>query len=478
MDKSNHRSPALDEVFSPRGIAVIGASGSGKMGFAEMNIMALLEAEYPAIYPVNQKYSSVLGLKCYPSILNIPGPVDHLIVSIPADSVLELLDQCAQKKVKSVHFFTAGFGESGLKERADLEKTMLEKARQGGFRIVGPNCVGLFVPKNRVVNTLSVPLEPGPVSFISQSGGHASTLPMFSATRGLRYSKVVSYGNALDIDEIELLDYLTHDSETKIISAYLEGIRDGHRFRQALEKAAQAKPVVIYKGGRTEAGLRAAHSHTASLTSSVAVFESLCHQMNSILVDNMDELIDVLVTLNFVNPLPAGHRLALVGAGGGPSVLAGDEMETAGLEMPRFSDKLQDNLKKVLPFDGSIFSNPLDTSNMTAPSAIEAALDILGRSDEVDLIVYHLGFHAIGMWGRGRFSSTEYLNTVTDILEKARRNYHKPVLLALRPAQNREGMSEFLAAQEAFVKAGFPVYYSLGGLALALKRVLDWHARG
>jgi acyl-CoA synthetase (NDP forming) len=477
MNQINGIGPSLDEVFAPQGIAVIGASGSGKLAFAEMNVIALTAANYPNIYPVNQKYSEVLGLKCYPSVVDIPDRVDHVIVSIPAEAVLELLDQCAEKKVKSVQFFTAGFSESGLKDRVDLEKAMLAKARQGGFRIIGPNCVGLFVPQNRVYNMVGAPLEAGPIAFISQSGGHASNLPIFSALRGLRFSKIVSYGNGLDINEIELLQYLARDPETKIISAYLEGIKNGQAFHRALETAAKAKPVIIYKGGKTEAGLRAAHSHTASMTSSVAVFESLCRQTNSIQVDNVDELMDAIVTLQFVDPIPAGYRTALVGAGGGPSVQAGDEMENEGLAMPRFSDQTQDELKKVLPVDGGIFTNPLDTSNMTLPGAIAAAFDILGRSGEVDMIVYHLGFHAISMWGRNRLSSLEYLSDLTDVMKKAWNQYRKPILLALRPAQNEEGMPEFLTVQKAFVDAGFPVYYSLSNLALSVRRVIDWKSR-
>lgn len=147
--------PSLEEIFSPRGVAVVGASLSGS--FATMVAQSLKAAGFPAVYPVNPKYTEILGLPCYPSVRAIPGVVDHVVVSIPAESALALLDDCTAKGVKSVHFFTAGFSESGDAERAELERAMLSKARSGGFRIIGPNCIGLFVPRSRLVNAMGVP---------------------------------------------------------------------------------------------------------------------------------------------------------------------------------------------------------------------------------------------------------------------------------------------------------------------------------
>jgi acyl-CoA synthetase (NDP forming) len=453
---------SLDELFSPRGVAVVGASGSGKLSFGELVLLALKEADFPAIYPVNPNYTEVLGLRCYPDLVSIPGVVDHVVVNIPAESALDLLDQCAAKGIRSVHFFTAGFGESGFTERAELEKELLKKARTGGFRIIGPNCVGLFVPRSRLTNLLGAPLEPGPIAFISQSGGHASNLPTDGAPRGLRFSKVVSYGNALDLGEGELLEYLRRDSETEIIAAYVEGVRDGRRFLAALRQAAAEKPVVIYKGGKTEAGKRAAYGHTASMTSSVAIFEGLCRQTHSIQVDDLDGMIDVLVALRFAQPLPRGRAVALVGAGGGPSVLASDEVE------------IQTELREHLPLAGSIFSNPVDTPNLATPRAISTALRILSEAPEIHMIVYHLGFHPISQWGLGRFSSPEFLEPVTTSFVEATEATGKPVLLALQPPLQLNGMEEFVATQSAFVNAGLPVFHSLRGAARAMSRAVDW----
>lgn len=465
---------SLDEVFSPRGVAVVGASGAPKLSFAEMVVHALKEAEFPAIYPVNPKYTEVLGLRCYPNLLSIPGVVDHVVVNIPAESALELLDQCAAKGVRSVHFFTAGFGESGVTERAELEEELLKKARTGGFRIIGPNCVGLFVPRSRLTNLPGVPVEPGPIGFISQSGGHASNLPADGRFRGLKFSKVVSYGNALDVGEGELLEYLCQDAETEIIAAYIEGVRDGRRFFEALREAAESKPVVLYKGGRTEAGKRAALGHTASMTSSVAIFEGMCRQTNTIQVDDLDEMIDVLVALRFVRPLPSGKGVALVGAGGGPSVLASDEVDAAGLQLPHLPAQVQAELMRNLPLAGSIFSNPIDTPNLATPGAIATAIQILSRASDVHMIIYHLGFHPISQWGLGRFASPAFLDPVIEAFNEAREETRKPVLLALRPPLQPNGMEEFVAARAAFVEAGLPVFHSLREGAKAMSRALAW----
>lgn len=463
----------LDDIFSPRGIAVVGVSAKN-FSFAEIVLHSLKEAGFPAIYPVNPKYDEVLGLRCYPGILDIPGVVDHVVVNIPAESALTLLDECAQKGVRSVHFFTAGFGESGDKERASLEKELLAKAKAGGFRIIGPNCVGLFVPKSRLVNVFGMPLDPGPIGFISQSGGHAQNLPLYSGPRGLRFSKVISYGNALDVNEIELLRYFADDDETKFIAAYIEGIKHGEAFRKALTDTASKKPVVLYKGGRTEAGKRTAFGHTASMTSSVEVFDAMCRQAGVIMVHNIDEMIDALSVLCFTQQIPDDTGICLLGAGGGPSVLAGDEMEIEGLHFPAFTVAVQEELKKYLPFAGSIFTNPLDTPNLATPNAIATALNILSSVEEIHMFAYHLGFHPIGSWGYDRFSTDTFYQPVIDAMEKVRQESQKPVLIALRPPWDLAGMKEFLAVQKAFVDAGFPVFHSLSSLAKAMSRIVKW----
>jgi len=467
----------LDEIFNPRSVAVVGVSPVNWMSFAAFSVISLQDAGFPAIYPVNPKYNEAFGLTCYPSVFAIPGSVDHVIVCVPAEMSLDILDDCAKKGVKSVHFFTAGFSESGEKDRAELEKIMLQKARNGGFRIIGPNCTGLFVPRARLTSATRMPMEPGGIAFMSQSGGHSQDMPLHAGARGLRFSKVISYGNALDIDECELLEYFTADAETKIIAVYIEGVREANRFRGVLERAAGKKPVVIYKGGTSDAGLRTTMSHTASITSSIKVFQALCRQVNTIQVDDIQELIDVLVVLSRATPYPAGCGIAVVGVGGGPSVEASDRVEKIGLQLSVLSIQVQDELKGFLPNAGAIFTNPLDATNLVYPDIIYRTMKVLGRAPEVNMIMYHMGFHPVTRWGEGRFNNEFFLNPAAEALHKANMEAHKPVILALGRASDMVGMEELLKVQAAFVAAGLPVFNSIEKAGLAMARVAAWQRK-
>ena len=467
----------LDEVFNPRSVAVVGVSTQNWMSFAAFAVLSLKEAGFPAIYPVNPKYTEAYGLPCYASVSAIPGRVDHVIVCVPAERSLDILDDCARKGVQSVHFFTAGFSESGERKRMDLEREMLQKAREGGFRIIGPNCTGLYVPGARMTTATRLPMEPGEISFMSQSGGHSQDMPLHAGARGLRFNKVISYGNALDIGECELLEYFTNDPGTKVIAAYIEGVRDGSRFRSVLEEAARTKPVVMYKGGTSDAGLRTAMGHTASMTSSVRVFQALSRQVNTIQVDDIHEMIDVLVALSFAAPYPAGRGIAVLGVGGGPSVEAGDKMEKVGLQLLALSAEAQAELKQFLPNDGGIFTNPMDATSLVFPDVIYQTMKAVSRSPGIDIMMYHMGFHPVTRWGEGRFANDFFLKPASDALQKAARETNKPVILALGTASDASGTEEQLKVQEGFVKGGLPVFHSIEKAGLAMARVEAWQRR-
>jgi acyl-CoA synthetase (NDP forming) len=474
------KGPGLDKLFSPRGIAVVGASITkdavmGAASYPNQAVEVLKKAGFPAVYPVNPKYKEIQGLPCYPDLTSIPGMVDHVIVSIPKEATLTLLDDCAKKGVRSVQVFAAGFSESGEAEGAELERQMLRKAREGHFRIIGPNCIGMMAPGKHLVTKKTMPFEPGPIAFFSQSGGYAEDLPLFSRSRGLRFSKTISYGNALDVDETEILEYFARDPETEIIAAYMEGTKNGKRFMKALKEAAASKPVVFQKGGSTESGRRAAYGHSASLTGSAAVFNALCRQHNAIQADDQEELIDMLVALLFARPMPGGTGVAIVGTGGGPSVIASDEMEKMGLRVPPFSPEVQAKLKEFLIATGGIFINPIDARNLISPEAIFETLSLLGRLPEIHTLVYHMGFHPISQWGDGRFTSPSYLQAVTEAFRKAQTNVAKPMMVALCPPLNLEGMKDYLVVQEAFVRAQLPTFHSLRGVARSVARLVAWN---
>ena len=213
------------------------------------------------------------------------------------------------------------------------------------------------------------------------------------------------------------------------------------------------------------------------MISSIEIFEAVCRQANAIQVDNIDEMQDAMVALRFLKTIPKGKNTALFGSGGGPAVLAGDEMETVGMNIPVFNENAQSSLKSVLPVDGGIFKNPLDTINLIEPDAIELAFNVIIDLAEIDLIAYHMGFHPMGGWGLGRFSQPAYLENLLNVMNQARKKTSKAILIALRPPLDVVSMEEFLVVQRAFVENEFPVFHSMGQLALAMNRLIDWKNR-
>ena len=351
----------LEEILHPRSIAVIGASGNTNVPGYQFTASLIEYGFRGKIYPVNPKYHEIAGLKAYPDIRDIPGPVDYVISCIPAPQVLNMVKECAQKGVKALHLFTARFSETGRKDAAELEQEILREARKGGIRIIGPNCMGLYYPDMGISFSDAMPKKSGTVGLISQSGQLAEEIGRYAALRGVYLSKGISYGNALDFNECDFLDYLSQDEETKVILMYLEGVRNGGGFFSALCKAASVKPVVVLKGGRGESGTRAAASHTASLAGSQKVLTSLISQAGAVTARHFEELIDLAAAFNFLPPL-SGFNVGVAGGGGGASVLAADQCEEAGLKVIPLPDEIREELKNKGSGIWDWIGNPADMS--------------------------------------------------------------------------------------------------------------------
>jgi len=351
----------LDKIVHPRSIAVIGASeniNAAGYGFTA----SLLEYGYKGkIYPVNPKHSGILGLKAYASIQDIPESVDYVISCIPASQVLNLVKDCSQKGVMAIHLFTARFSETGRREATELEQEILNEAKRHGIRILGPNCMGLYFPRQGISFSDALPMESGTVGLVSQSGQLAEELVRFAAARSVYFSKAVSYGNAIDLNECDLLDYLSQDRETNIILMYVEGVRDGKRFFDSLRHAASTKPVVVLKSGMGKSGTRAAASHTSSLAGSHEIWESLVSQSGAVYARNPEELIDLAVSFQFLSPI-LGLRVGVAGGGGGASVLAADQCEDAGLDVIPLPTEIREELKRKGSTIWDWIGNPADMS--------------------------------------------------------------------------------------------------------------------
>ena len=463
---------ALDYLFHPKTVAVVGASTQEGPGSF---VSAIKQMGFTSgLYPVNPKADEIQGLKCYPRLTEIPGDVEYVISSVPLRYVEQLVEDAAVKNVKVIHFFTAGFSETGDEDATALERRVLARARELGMRVLGPNCMGLYVPAAGLSFMPYLETEPGPVALLSQSGANAGEFCRSGAVRGLRFSKVVSYGNGSDLRESELLEYIAEDPDTTVVACYIEGISDGARFLRALKKAASAKPVVILKGGRTEAGSRAANSHTGSLAGSLQVFDAAVRQAGAIRVDRLDELVDSAVAFRFLARLP-GPRAGIVGVGGGNSVLASDEVASHGLQMPPLPDDVQRTLTEFTPSAGTSVRNPVDTNVGWGPEGLKPMLDtirIVAESPNIDFVLYHTGWG----WGPTRPGPSlgEMASEAAVKIGDLSREIGKPVVCVARPPTTEIGMTATLLFQQEAAARGLPVFASVQAASLALQRLLGW----
>ena len=347
----------LDNMFNPQSVALIGASNTfGKWGF---NILSLLLTNKGRdIYAVNKKEAEVLGLKAYRSIVEVPAPVDLAIITVPFQDVPAAMEDCIRKNVKTAVVISGGLAETG-EEGAIVEREVVEVAKRGGINFVGPNCMGLFETSSNFNTVIFLPpLRKGPVAVISQSGNSGQSIIISGLEMGLGFSKYVSSGNEADLHFEDYMEYMAQDDETKIILGYIEGLREGRRFFELAKEITKKKPIVIVKGGRTQAGARAARSHTAALAGSDIVGDAAFKQAGVIRVDEIGELIDVALLL-LGQPLPRGRRVGVLSVGGGAAVMAADSLVREGMELASLSPATVEKLSSVLTRRWS-HGNPVD----------------------------------------------------------------------------------------------------------------------
>jgi len=388
----------MDPIFHPRGIAIVGVPSGGGGGMGGGFLSALVElnfGENHGLYPVNPKAEEIDGLRCYPSLLDTPDPVDHVISMVPARVVPMLVDQCIEKGVRSLHMFTAGFAETGDPELVAQERALIKKLTDAGIRAIGPNCMGLYVPEERVAFMNGFPSEPGNVFFLSQSGANAGDIVHGLARRGVRFSKGVSFGNGADVKAHHLLDYAASDPQTEVVVGYMEGVQEGRQFFEALKRCAAVKPTIILKGGIHAAGARAANSHTGSLAGSIEVFESACRQAGAMRAETMDDLHDLTVALTTSARKVTGTGVVLVSGGGGYVVLASDAIASAGLDVPPMPAETVAELREFIPVAGTSVNNPIDT-NVRGEDEMKRTLDIVARAAPTDVVFANAGG---GDWG-------------------------------------------------------------------------------
>lgn len=464
----------LEELLHPRSIAVVGASRSrqGGGGF----VTPLLELGFKGdIYPVNPKYTEINGMKAYPRVRDIPGPVDYVISSIPAGGVLSMLDDCAEKGVKLVHMFTARFSETGRKDAAQLEQDILKKAKESGIRLIGPNCMGVYYPAMGISFNGGMPGEAGSVGVVSQSGQVVGEMVGNAGARGIRFSKAISYGNALDFNECDYLEYFAQDPETKVVLLYIEGVRDGPRFLRVLRELTAVKPVIVVKGGRGEAGTRATASHTASLAGSREIWQTVVNQTGIITARDLDEMVDIATAFYFLPPLK-GRRVGVTGGSGGSSVIAADLCEEAGLNVIPLPDDIRQELKRQGSPIWDWINNPADFSiAMGDDSSSMIMTKLMAQHPDFDMMMLFVS----GPWHKDKSFS----------LEKHMKHFGlenlngKPAILVFgdRPRGTDREAAEYekinTEIKRRLIKAQYPMFPNIRRAASAVDKMISYYEK-
>lgn len=445
----------LDAIFSPRSVAVVGASSTpGKVGH-DIFVNILRGGYRGTLYPVNPSAPAISCVKAYPSVTDIPDPVDLAMIILPPPSALKAVEEAIAKGVKGLVIVSAGFREVGAEGRR-IEDRIVALCREAGIRVVGPNCLGVINPQPAVRLNASFSARmpaSGNVSFISQSGALCTAVLDFAADREFGFSKFISIGNKADVDELDLLRYFHRDRETEVIMVYLEELRRGPEFIQIVKEITSGDyrptPILVIKSGRTRAGARAAASHTGALAGTEGVYDAIFKQAGIIRVESINELFDFASAFAYKNEsetgklrrkVPQGNRVAIVTNAGGPGIVATDVTVSAGLTLSEFSAETVEALSSHLPLTANL-NNPVDVIGDAAPQRYENALAAVIRDEGVDGALVILTPQ----------SMTNALGTAEAIVRIARRS-HKPIMCCFM------GIVDVSSGAKYLQEHGIPVF--------------------
>lgn len=453
----------IKNFFNPKTVAIVGASEKiDKAGgvifrnFIENKKRGLFKGE---VYPVNPYENEILGYKCYSSILNIPNEIDLVVIIIPAQLTLKIVEEATEKKVKNIIIISSGFSEIGNYE---LEQRIKEMIKISGIRLLGPNCLGiydpstgvdtLFLPETKILangkEAISTPRPMiGSIGFISQSGAFGAAALDYLAGKQIGISRFISFGNRADVSEIEILEYFLEDEKTKVILMYLENVINGREFIKVASKVTKKKPIITIKTGRTEAGARAALSHTGALAGSDKVYDGIFKQVGILRVENMHEFFNIVKAL-VLQPPAEGKNIGIITDAGGPGVMASDECELRGMNVKKFSEETINKLNelkknRIIP-DFATISNPIDLTGSVTSKMYEICTKILLEDSEINGIII-IGLHHTPALG------DDFIDKIAEVSKK----YSKPIVAC------DIGETEMaLYIRQKFDKYGIPSYSS------------------
>jgi len=457
----------LDRAFNPQCVAVVGASKATNFEWlrGQSNFPGKLYSVQ--VNPETIEDIKALGVENYTSLLDIPEPVDLVIVAVARTVAPKILEDCIRKEVAAAHFFSSGFAETDTEEGIKLERLLTERAKEANFHLIGPNCMGIFNPKVGIRQSAEQYTGvSGPVGFITQSGTHAIAFSLEGHLQGLDINKSVSFGNGIVLDSADYLEYFSRDEEIKVIGMYLEGVKGGRRFLTTLKEVSARKPVVIWKGGRTEEGGRAIASHTGALAVSQAIWDAAVRQCGAIKVATLEEIIDTLKALLYLSPV-RGDRVAVAGGSGGQSVAMADVFAEVGLRLPRLTQESYDELVTFFNPVGGSYGNPIDTAGPVHRD-MKRIMGILERDTNIDNLVF------VTSTKPGRQIASEQLQGNIDLIKHIKERTAKPVMSIVflyTPDATRETRDVMLKLQEI----GIPAFPSIQRGASALRNALDYY---
>ena len=407
---------SLEKFFNPKSVAIVGASTQKtKVGYEIL--LNMIQAGFPGkVFPVNNKVESIEGLKCYPDLPSIGEVPDMVVIVVPAPVVPAIMLQCGKLGVKAVIIITAGFKEVG-QEGLALEQRITQTASQYGIRVIGPNCLGIIAPSRKINASFGGDLPAaGGIGYLSQSGALLAAILDMANASGIGFSKLVSIGNKIDVNELDLISALGDDAETKVIAGYLESITDGNTFVRRAEQISNTKPILLIKSGGTAVGAKAASSHTGSLAGGETAYEAGFERAGIIRCGSIEQQFQFAEAFA-MQPLPAGNRVAIITNAGGPGIMAADAIEREGLGFAQLSQATKDKLAGFLPAASNIH-NPVDILGDALADRYEFALDAVLDDPGVDIALVVLTPQAM----------TECLPTAEAVVRVVKKKPQKTVL--------------------------------------------------
>jgi acetyl coenzyme A synthetase (ADP forming)-like protein len=450
----------LDLFFHPRSVAIIGASHTpGKIGYVILE--NFVKGEFAGeVYPVNPNTAPILDQKVYPSVRDVPGPIDLAVIAIPAPAVPPVLRECGRVGVKAVIIISGGFGEIGEKEREDEVRAICKKYK---MRALGPNCMGIFDTIGHV-DTLFLPRyrmrrpKKGAISFVTQSGAFGLATIDWAAMWNIGIGKFISFGNKVDVNEIDCLRYLADDVNTRCIALYVEGIEQGREFLKVAKEVTKRKPIVCLKGGVTRAGTQAVLSHTGSLAGSPEIYSAAFKQAGIIEARGVEELFDMARALAY-QPLPRGDRLAIITNGGGFGVMATDSAIRYDMRMAQLARSTKKKIKRSLS-PHALVGNPVDLTGDATVDMYRHVLDEVAQDRGVDGLIVICLMQVVTM-------TSKIISVVDEVNEK----YDKPITVCMFGSDYTDLHMKMLEAE------GVPTYptpYRAVRAMAALVRYSEW----